>query len=76
MKDYWYCEDCNELIHKDNVSNFDGNDACPYCRADLENHSEDYEEGDELYEAVKECERLEREREGFQFEDKKQEMGK
>ncbi len=56
MKNYFYCESCNELIHKDQTSDFDGNEACPYCRGDLE-HSEDYEEGHELYEAVKEEER-------------------
>ena len=61
MKNYFYCESCNELIHKDNTSDLDGNDVCPYCRGDLE-HSEDLSEDYEFYEAMKQCERDEIER--------------
>ena len=52
MKNYFYCGHCNELIHKDSVGEWEGNPACLWCRRDLE-HSEDIEEGDEFYEAMK-----------------------
>lgn len=52
MKNYFYCEHCNELIHKDNVSDFDGTEVCPHCRGDLD-HSEDLDESYEYYDAVK-----------------------
>lgn len=55
MRFYWYCEDCNVLIHNNDVSHFDGNEACPHCRNDLE-HSEDYDEDNELYFVVKRAE--------------------
>ena len=57
MKNYFYCEDCDELIHKDGI--------CPECNRcrecgseDLE-HTEDIEEDNENYERVKElCDAL------------------
>ena len=61
MKNYWYCESCNELVHKDNTSNLDGNDVCPSCRGDLE-HSEDLDETYEYYDAVKQEEESMKER--------------
>jgi len=55
MRNYYYCEGCNELIHKDNLSILDGEEVCPDCKDDLI-HTEDIEEGDELWNNIQELE--------------------